>query len=156
MPNFNNMLKGIDLQTIGAALAAVLAIIGVIAGISAAPGGSSNESSSTSIASTPEQRVRDAVIKNMERDGYTVDPTLNNLAQKYVKAEHGPERDAIYTKLGEAGMTEGSGGTFTSNEKYLIDLFSRSTETKPKHGGKVGVGVNFGPVTTEIQVVYAD
>lgn len=62
----------------------------------------------------------------------------------------------FYTKLGEAGMTEGSGGTFTSNEKYLIDLFSQSTETKPKHGGKVGVGVNFGPVTTEIQVVYAD
>lgn len=95
MPNFNNMLKGIDLQTIVGAVAAILAIIGVIAGISAAPGGSSNESSSTSVASTPEQRVRAAVIKNMERDGYTVDPTLNNLAQKYVKAEYGPERDAI-------------------------------------------------------------
>ena len=156
MPNLNNLLKGLDIQAIGGAIAAVIAIIGLITGVSVGATGSSNDTGSSSVVSSPEQRVRDAVIKSIERQGYTVDPTLNDLAQQYVKAETEQERSAAYSKLHAAGMTGGSGGSFVSNEEELVKYFSRSTETLPKNGRKVGVGVDFGAVTTEIQVVYAE
>lgn len=119
--------------------------------VSVGSSGSSSISSDSTQSGT-EKRLRDAAIGSYERTGFTLDPQIHALAQKYVKAS-GSDRSQIRDELNALGVTTASGGNFVSNEQALLAFLTIGEGLQlPSNGKRFGVGVDFGAATTEIQV----
>lgn len=113
-------------------------------------------SSDSPAESGSEKRIRAALVASYERTGFTLDPEIHRLAQEYVKAPES-QRAGIQAELDALGVTMKTGGKYISNEEVLIDFFTIGEGLQlPPHGDRFGVGIHFGPSTTEAQVFIAE
>ena len=163
LPDLNGALKNLDLQTIGAAIAAVLAVVGLIVGVSVkndkAGGSSSTAGSSKAIDDSLENPpyVRDfsrTAVKWLEAQGYTV--TQNANAQAKSAAEGYFEGNPMnYDSAKFYAQTFSVAPAFfpetTTRMKNEIPEYKK--RNSPKSRGEAGVAVAGGPVRYEVVIL---
>lgn len=163
LPDLNGALKNLDLQTIGAAIAAVLAVVGLIVGVSVkndeAGGSSSTTGSSKAIDDSLENPpyVRDfsrTAVKWLEAQGYTVTQDANKQAK--ATAEGYFEGDSMkYDVVKFRSQTLSVAPAFfpETTQKMKNEIPEYKRRNSPNSRGEAGVAVAGGPVYYEVVIL---
>lgn len=163
LPDLNGALKNLDLQTIGAAIAAVLAVVGLIVGVSV-KNDENGESSSTSGSSKAiddslgnPPYVRDfsrTAVKWLEAQGYTVTQDANRQAK--AAAEGYFEGDGFRydtAKFTSDSYTVAPAFFSTTSEQMQNAIPVLKKENTPNSRGEAGVGIAGGPAMYSVVIL---